>query len=85
MSALTITKENAATVQVAFDQRILDSTAQVGIHTSSSEQTAFVSGSEIKSYLESTGVKLTVIDFSLASMCVSHGSLLASITENFAI
>ncbi|KAI5818769.1 hypothetical protein BZA77DRAFT_364048 [Pyronema omphalodes] len=77
VSALTITKENAAAVQVAFDQRILDSTAQVGIHTSSSEQTAFVSGSEIKSYLESTGVKLTVIDFSLASVQAASKEVVA--------
>lgn len=68
LSPYTITQENAASVQIALDQRILDSSAKIGVHTTKSEETAFVSGSEIKSYLESTGVKLTVVDFSLASV-----------------
>jgi len=72
VSPYTITQDNAASVQIALDQRILDSSAKIGVHTTKSEETAFVSGSEIKSYLESTGVKLTVVDFSLASVYVTH-------------
>lgn len=71
MSPLTITKENASAVQVALDQRIIDSSAKIGIHTSKSEETAFVSGTELHAYLESTGVKITVVDFSLVSVYVA--------------
>ena len=70
VSPFTITKENAAAVQVALDQRILDAKVQIGVHASKSDETAFVSGSEIQKYLESTGVKVTVVDFSLVSVYV---------------
>ena len=68
VSPLTITKENSAAVQVAFDKRILEVSAKIGIHTDKSEETAFVSGAELRAYLESTGVKITEVDFSLVSV-----------------
>ena len=40
------------------------------IHTSTSTETVFVTGAEIKSHLESTGVKVTILDFSLAAVYV---------------
>ena len=70
MSPLVITADNATAVQVAFDQRILDATTKIGFHTTTSEETVFVSGAVIKTHLEKTGVKLTVVDFSLASVYV---------------
>jgi prolyl-tRNA synthetase len=70
VSPLVITADNAAAVQVAFDQRILEVTTKISIHTSTSEETVFVNGPVIKTHLEKTGVKLTVVDFSLASVYV---------------
>lgn len=68
VSPLSITKENAAAIQVVFDQRLVDSTAKVAVHPSRSDVTVFVTGSEIKSYLENAGVKVTVVEFSLISV-----------------
>ncbi|KAL7273694.1 ribose-phosphate pyrophosphokinase 1 [Rhizina undulata] len=68
VSPLSITKDNASAVQVAFDQRILDTPVKVAVHPSKSDVTIFVSGAEIKKYLEDTGVKLTVVDFGIAGV-----------------
>lgn len=68
VSPLSITKENAAAIQVVLDKRLVDSTAKVAVHPSRSDVTVFVAGSEIKSYLENAGVKVTVVEFSLVSV-----------------
>ncbi|KAA8896792.1 hypothetical protein FN846DRAFT_783620 [Sphaerosporella brunnea] len=71
-SPLAITAENAASVQVAFDLRILDAKVPVGVHPSRSDVTVFIRGADIKAHLDKTGVKITVIDFSLAAVYVSN-------------
>lgn len=68
VSPLSITKDNAAAVQVVLDQRLVDSAAKVAVHPSRSDVTIFVAGSEIKTYLEKAGVKVTVVEFSLISV-----------------
>lgn len=65
VSPLSITKDNASSVQVALDQRLVDA-PKVAVHPSGSNTTSFLSGSGIKSYLENTGVKLTIVDFGSA-------------------
>lgn len=55
-------------MQVALDQRLVDSSAKIGIHTNTSAETVFSSGAEIKAYLEKTGVAITVVDFSLVAV-----------------
>ncbi|CAZ80694.1 unnamed protein product [Tuber melanosporum] len=62
VSPLTITKDNSSTVQVLLDQSLVD-TPKVAIHPSGSDTTSFVSGTHLKSYLEETGVKLTIHTF----------------------
>lgn len=46
----------------------MDSVAKIAVHPSRSDVTVFVAGSEIKSYLEKAGVKVTVVEFSLVSV-----------------
>lgn len=68
VSPLSITKENATAVQVVLDSRLVESTAKIAVHPSKSDVTVFVSGMEIKTYLEGSGVKVTVVEFGLASV-----------------
>lgn len=68
VSPFSITKDNASAVQVILDQRLVDSASKIAVHPSRSDITAFVSGTDIKSYLENTGVKVTVVEFSLLSV-----------------
>lgn len=46
----------------------MGSAAKIAVHPSRSDVTVFVAGSEIKSYLENVGAKVTVVDFSLVSV-----------------
>lgn len=46
----------------------MDSTAKIAVHPSKSDVTVFVAGSEIKSYLENSGAKVTVVEFSLVGV-----------------
>ncbi|KAI9773988.1 MAG: hypothetical protein M1839_001939 [Geoglossum umbratile] len=64
VSALSVTESNATAVQVVLDQKITDGKELVAIHPSKSSETIFMKGGGIKAYLEKTGVKLTVHDFS---------------------
>lgn len=68
VSPISVTKDNAAGLHVALDQRLVDSENPLAIHTSTSTETIFVTGAAIKTHLESTGVKLTILDFSLAAV-----------------
>jgi prolyl-tRNA synthetase len=68
VSPLSITKANATAVQVVLDSRLVESTPKIAVHPSKSDVTVFISGTEIKTYLEGTGVKVTVVDFGLASV-----------------
>lgn len=68
VSPLSITKDNASAIQVVLDQRLVDSTAKIAVHPSKSDVTVFVAGSEIKSYLENAGAKVTVVEFTLISV-----------------
>lgn len=63
VSALSITKDNASQLIAILDASLAISTDHFAVHASSSEQTLFMTGAEIAKYLQSTGVKLEVIDF----------------------
>jgi len=67
VSPFSITKTNAQAIQVVLDQKLVDFKGKVGVHTTSSEKTLFLSGSDVAKYLETTGVKTTVVDFSAAT------------------
>ena len=44
-------------MQVALDQKVIDSEIKLAIHTNTSAETVFVSGTDVKSHLESTGIR----------------------------
>jgi len=67
VSPLAITKDNSSAVQVLLDQRLVDA-PKVAIHPSGSNTTSFVSGADIKCYLEETGVKITVHTFNAVTV-----------------
>lgn len=79
VSPLSITSENAASVQVALDQKLVDTKAKIGLHPSKSSETVFVTADELKSSLEKSGVKLTVVDFSLVNMYGFSGVLVLKV------
>ncbi|ODQ52156.1 prolyl-tRNA synthetase [Saitoella complicata NRRL Y-17804] len=66
VSPLSITKENAAAVEVALDSRIAAATEKLAIHPAASDKTIFISAADLKKYLEETGVKVTEVDFAAA-------------------
>lgn len=63
VSALSITRENASQLVAVLDAGLATSTDHFAVHAASSEQTLFMTGAEIAKYLQSTGVKLEVVDF----------------------
>ncbi|EST10206.1 Anticodon-binding [Kalmanozyma brasiliensis GHG001] len=63
VSALSITKDNASQLIAVLDASLATSTEHFAVHAASSEETLFMSGAEITKYLQSTGVKLEVVDF----------------------
>ncbi|SPO22873.1 probable proline-tRNA ligase [Ustilago trichophora] len=63
VSALSITKDNASQLIAVLDASLATSTDHFAVHAASSEQTLFMTGAEIAKYLQSTGVKLEVVDF----------------------
>ncbi|PWZ00860.1 putative proline-tRNA ligase [Testicularia cyperi] len=63
VSALSITKDNAAQLIAVLDASIATSTEHFAVRAASSEETLFMTGAEIAKYLQSTGVKLEVVDF----------------------
>lgn len=63
VSALSINKQNAAQLIVVLDAGLAASTDHFAVHAASAEETIFMTGAEIAKYLQSTGVKLEVLDF----------------------
>ncbi|KAJ1032388.1 hypothetical protein NDA16_000415 [Ustilago loliicola] len=63
VSALSITKDNASQLIAVLDASLATSTDHFAVHAASSEETLFMTGAEIAKYLQSTGVKLEVVDF----------------------
>ncbi len=63
VSALSITKDNASQLIAVLDASLATSTDTFAVHAASSEETLFMTGAEIAKYLQSTGVKLEVVDF----------------------
>ncbi|RPA74531.1 putative prolyl-tRNA synthetase C19C7.06 [Ascobolus immersus RN42] len=66
-SPFQITSENSAQVQVVLDAKLVASEL-VAVHANNSTETVFLSGADIKKYLESTGVKVFETDFTLAAV-----------------
>jgi prolyl-tRNA synthetase len=71
VSVLAVTESNAAAVQVVLDQKITEGKKPIAVHPSKSSETIFMTGGEIKAYLEKTGVKLTIHDFSAGTVAES--------------
>jgi prolyl-tRNA synthetase len=52
-----------------LDEKVL-AEKQVALHTNKSEETVFLSGEEIKTYIEKSGTKLTIHDFSATAVAI---------------
>ncbi|KAI5806720.1 hypothetical protein DFH27DRAFT_479628 [Peziza echinospora] len=68
VSPLSINKDNQKNVEVILDQRLLDSKSKIALHPSKSTVTVFVTPEQLTTYLESTGVKVTHVDFTLTNI-----------------
>jgi len=66
VSPLSISKENASKVQVLLDQHLVSSTSLLAFHPSDATKTVFITAEQLQEYLSSTGVKVTVVDFTAA-------------------
>lgn len=53
-----------------IDQRLLNSTKLIGVHKTSSADTAFFKASELSAELEKTGVKVIPTEFTLVVLSV---------------
>jgi prolyl-tRNA synthetase len=71
VSALAVTESNAASVQVVLDQRVTEENDLIAVHPSKSSETIFMTSGDIQAYLEKTGVKLTIHNFSVGSVAES--------------
>jgi len=63
VSPLAISKENAEKVQVLLDEKLVAHSGLLAFHPSDAKTTVFIPYEKLHSYLVSTGVKLTNVDF----------------------
>ena len=55
-------------MQVLVDSKLASSTELLAFHPSDSSKTVFITHEQLKHYLESTGVKVTEVEFGLATV-----------------
>ena len=67
VSPLAISKENAAKVQVLVDEKLVAHSGLLAFHPSDAKSTVFVPYEKLHSYLGSTGVKITNVEFAAAA------------------
>jgi prolyl-tRNA synthetase len=64
---LAISKGNAEKVQVLLDEKLVAPSGLLAFHPSDAKSTVFVSYEKLHSYLGSTGVKITNVEFAAAA------------------
>ncbi|SPO38151.1 probable proline-tRNA ligase [Pseudozyma flocculosa] len=64
VSPLSINTNNAGPLIVALDAALATSSDSFAVHAAAADQTLFMTGAEIAKYLQSTGAKVEVVDFS---------------------
>jgi prolyl-tRNA synthetase len=67
VSPLAISKENADKVQVLLDEKLVAHSGLLAFHPSDAKSTIFVPYEKLHSYLGSTGVKITNVEFAAAA------------------
>jgi hypothetical protein len=63
VSPLSISKENANSVQVVLDSELITSQDLLAFHPSDESKTIFITSTQLQEYLASTGVKTTEVEF----------------------
>jgi len=53
---------------VVIDQRLLETSKKIAVHPSDQAITAFLTASELSTYLEGTGATIVPVDFTLTNM-----------------
>lgn len=66
VSPLSISNESASQVQVLIDSKIIASEELLAFHPSDASKTVFITSKQLREYLESTGVKVTEVEFTAA-------------------
>jgi hypothetical protein len=67
VSPLAISKGNAEKVQILLDEKVVAHSGLLAFHPSDAKTTVFVPYEKLHSYLGSTGVKITNVEFAAAA------------------